>query len=120
MGDFLRIKYNAPGVKLTGTLQVCDGCEKSKANVRVVRVNNYKIASHLGERVFVDNTGPFLESLIGNWYWIGVVDDYSRYSWGFFMKTKAQLPKNMEELFQNMTSLETPVKYLNCNNAGEH
>ena len=34
---FLRATYNALGVKLTGTLQVCDVCAHSKAKSRVVR-----------------------------------------------------------------------------------
>ena len=37
-----------------------------------------------GRKDFVETTGPFPEILIGNSYWIGVVDDYSRYSWSFF------------------------------------
>ena len=33
----------------------------------------------MGEIIFVDTTGPFTESLIGNMYWIGVVDDHISY-----------------------------------------
>ena len=108
------------GVKLTGTLQVCNGCAQSKENTRGVRKKTYTTASQPGERIFVDTTGPFSESLIGNWYWIVVVDNYKRYSWSFFTKTNDQLPKNMEEFFEKMTSRGTPVKYLRCNNSGEH
>ena len=68
----------------------------------------------------MDTTGPFLEILIGNRYWIGVVDNYSRYSWIFFTETKPQLPKNTEEFFEKMTSCGTPVKYLCYENKGEH
>ena len=53
--------------------------------------------------VLVDTTGLFRDILIGNQYWIGVVDNYSRYSWILFTKTKYQLPKNMEEFFEKMT-----------------
>ena len=74
------ITYNAIGVKLTGTLQVFDGCAQFKAKSRAMGGNTYTRASHPRERIFVDRTGPFPESLIGNWYWIGVVDDYSCYS----------------------------------------
>ena len=77
----LRITYNALGVKLTGTLQVCNGCAQSKAKSRAVRNKTYTRTSQPGERMFVDTTGPFLESLIEGRYWIGVVDEYSRYSW---------------------------------------
>ena len=63
--------------------------------------------------------GPFPDSLIEDWYWIGVVDNYSRYLWRLFMKTKSQLPKKMEEFFDKMMSRGTPVKYPCCDNAGE-
>ena len=68
----------------------------------------------------MDTTAPFPENLIGNWYWIGVVDNYSRYSWGLFKKKSSQLTKNMEELFDKMASCGTPIKYLCCDKAGEH
>ena len=68
----------------------------------------------------MDMTGSFPDSLIGCWYWIGVVDYYSGYLWSFFTNTKLQLPKEMEEFFKKMTSLGTPVKYLSCDSALEH
>ena len=81
MGEqLLFITYNALGVMLTGTLKVCDGCAQSKAKECAVRKDTYTRLLQLGERIFVDTTGPFPEILIGNWHWIGVVDDYSRHS----------------------------------------
>ena len=71
-------------------------------------------------KVFVDMTVPYPASLIGNWYWIGVVDDFSRYYWSFFKNTKLQLPNKMEDLVKKMTSRGTPVKHLRCYNEGEH
>ena len=71
-------------------------------------------------KIFLYMNGPFTESLIGNWYWIEVVDDYSRYSWSFSTKTKSQLTKKMEDFFKIMKSRGTSVKYLCYNNAGEH
>ena len=115
----LSITYNALGVKLTGSLQVCDRCARSKEKSRKFRKKTYNIALHPGEKFFVDTTGPFLESFIGNRYCIGILDGYSHYSWSLFMKTKSQLPNKMEEFFQKIISLGTPVKYLCCDNAGE-
>ena len=76
----LHIIYNALSVKLTGTLQFCGGCARYKEKAPSVRKNTYMRTSQPGERIFVYTTGPFPERLIGNWYWIGVVEDYSRYS----------------------------------------
>ena len=58
--------YNTLGVKLTGTLQVCNGCARSKAKSRTVRKKTYTIASQPGESISVDTTGTFPESLIDN------------------------------------------------------
>ena len=117
---FFRITYNALKVKLTGTLQVCGGCARSKTKERAVRKKTYTRASRSGEGIFVDRTGTFTEILIGNWNWIRLVDNYIHYTWSFFTNTKSQLPKKMEEFFKNMTSRGNPVKYLRCDNAWEH
>ena len=116
----LRTTYNVLDIKLTGTLQVCDGCALSKAKARAVRNKAYKRASQPGERIFVDMTGPFPEGLIDNRYWISVVENYSRYLWSFFTKTRYQLSKNMEYVFENITSHGTPVQYIRYNNVGEY
>ena len=92
----LCITYNDLGVKFTCTLQVCDLCARSKAKARYIRNKTYTRLLNPGERIFVNTTGTFLESLIGHWYWIGAVDYYSNYAWGLFTKTKFQLSTKME------------------------
>ena len=84
----LYFSYNALGVNLTGTLQVCDGCDRSKAKAHDVRNKTYTRASNPGKRDLVDTTGPFPDILIGNWYWVGVLDNYIHYSWCLFSNTK--------------------------------
>ena len=121
MGEkLLRITYNALGVKLTGTIQIFGGCARSKAKSRAVQKNTYMRASHLGASIFVYKTGPFPYSLIGNWYWIVVVDNYSCYYGSFLTKNQLKLSKKMGYFFRKMTSRGTPVKYLCYNNTGEH
>ena len=107
-----RTAYNTLGIKVTGTPQACDGCARSKVKAHVVRKKDYTRASHPGENIFAHTAGPFLESLIVSRYWIGVVENYSRYSRSFFTKTKSQLLKNMVYIFEKMTSRGELVKYL--------
>ena len=95
--NLLRTIYNVIGLKLTGTLKVCDGCACSKAKTRAVRKKSYTRLSQPGERIFVDTTGPFPDILIGNQYWIDVVDNCSHYFWIFFADTKLQFPKKIEK-----------------------
>ena len=117
---FLRTAYNALGVKFIDTLQVCGVCARSKAKAHMVRKKTYTKASQPGESVFLGTTGPCIDIFIGNRYWISIVNDYRIYSCGLFTKTNYQLPKNMADFFEKMTSRGNPVKYIRCNNAGEH
>ena len=114
------ITYNALKFKLIGTLQVYVVYARSKAKSRAVRKKTYTRAYKSVEIIFVDTTGPYPEIFIGNRYWIGIVDNDSRYSWCLFTKTKLKLPRKMEELFKNMTSRGNPVKYPRCENTGEN
>ena len=67
--------FYALGVNMIGMLQFCDGCAISKAKAREVMNKMYTRASKPGERIIVETTGPFPESLIGNRYCIVVVDE---------------------------------------------
>ena len=83
-------------VNITGKLEVCESCAISKSKVCAFINNTYTRASKPVDIIFVDATGPFPESLIGNRYWVGIVDDHSRCYRSFFTKTELQLPKKME------------------------
>ena len=101
-------------VNLTGKLEVCESCAISKSKVCAFINKTYTRASKPVDIIFVDATGPFPESLIGNRYCIGVVDNYSRYFCSFFTKTNLQLLNNT--FFKNMTSRGTPVKCICLDN----
>ena len=70
----LCLTYDALGVKLTGMLEVCDGCARSKEKSGAIRKKTYTRVKNPGETIFVDTPGPSPENLIGNCYWIGKVD----------------------------------------------
>ena len=86
---------------MTGTLEVCDGCARLKANACGFRKKTYPQDTNLGESIFVDATGKSPEILIKNHYWIDLVENYSRYSWSFFTETKSQLLNKMVEFLKN-------------------
>ena len=65
---FLWVTYNPLVFNITGTIQFCDECARSKTKACTVRNKIYTRVSNLGESIFVDMTGPFPDSLIGNWY----------------------------------------------------
>ena len=50
---------------------------------------NQVMTSHLGELLHMDIVGSSrVMSVGGKWYVLVIVDDFSRYSWVFFMRTK--------------------------------
>jgi transposase InsO family protein len=57
----------------------------------------------------MDTVGPRVRSVGGKWYVLVIVDDYSRYNWVFFLKSK-------DEVFEHFQSLALRLnnEYLNC------
>ena len=50
---------------------------------------NQVMTSHPGELLHMDTVGPArVRSVGGKWYILVIVDDFSRYSWVFFLETK--------------------------------
>jgi transposase InsO family protein len=58
----------------------------------------------------MDNVGPsWVCSMSDKWYILVIIDDYSRYSWVFFLKSK-------NEVFEHFRSLALRLnnEHLNC------
>ena len=72
-------KKDALGVKLTGMIQVCDGCARSKARACTFIEKRYTQDKNPDVIIFAYTTAPFPKGLIGNRYWIVLVDGYIRY-----------------------------------------
>ena len=89
----LRTTFTGMGIKLTGSLKTCEGCCLANAKAKAVRKSSDTRATKPGERLFVDTSGPYPESIAGNRYWIQIVDDFSRKGWAKFKKSKIDLPK---------------------------
>jgi transposase InsO family protein len=57
------------------------------------------MTEHLGQLLHMDNVGPSrVRSMGGKWYILVIVDDYSWYSWVFFLASK-------DEMFEHFQSL---------------
>jgi Integrase core domain len=73
-----------------------------------------------GERLFMDTTGPFAPTAGGSKYDVKIVDQFSRKTWCARVKQKSQLPGLLHGHLKLLKGRGTPVKYLRCDNAGEH
>ena len=108
------------GIKLQGKLTGCTGCGLVKARAAGVSKTMSETAKEKGFRLFIDTTGPFPESRAGNKYFHCAVDDHTDYAWVYFTPRKSTLPTFIEDLLTLMTGREITIKYIRCDNAGEH
>jgi transposase InsO family protein len=60
---------------------------------------NTMMIEHPGQLLHIDTIGPSrIHSMRGKWYILIIIDDYSRYFWVFFLKSK-------DEVFEHFQSL---------------
>jgi hypothetical protein len=78
---------------------VCAPCRHSKIiTASHSSVNNVR-TEHPGQLLHMDTVGPsWVRSMGDRWYVLIILDDYSRYSWLFFLESK-------DELFEHFRSL---------------
>jgi transposase InsO family protein len=78
---------------------VCAPCHHGKMIAAFYSLINTVMTEHPGQLLRMDTIGPSrVHSMGGKWYVIIVVDDYSRYSWVFFLVSK-------DEMFEHFRSL---------------
>jgi transposase InsO family protein len=60
---------------------------------------NTMMTEHTGQLLHMNTIGPsWVRSMGGKWYALIIIDDYSRYSWVFFLESK-------DEVFEHFQSL---------------
>jgi transposase InsO family protein len=87
-----------PLLKIESDL-VCAPCRHGKMIAASHSPVNTMMTEHPRQLLHMDTVGPSqVRSMGGKWYVIVVVDDYSRYSWVFFLESK-------DEVFEHFQSL---------------
>jgi transposase InsO family protein len=78
---------------------VCASCHHGKMIAASHSPVNTMMTEHPGQLLHMDIVGPSrVHSMGGKWYVLIIVDDYSRYSWVFFLESK-------DEVFEHFWSL---------------
>ena len=113
MGNYF--KFN-----LTGHLPTCAGCAVIKSRAMQTTRTCNKLALENGERLFIDTTGPYPKSRGGKKYWMCAVDDKTDKTWVHFANSKNHMLSFVKELVTTINGLDLKVKYIRCDNAGEH
>jgi transposase InsO family protein len=89
---------------------VCAPCHHGKMIVASHSLVNTVMTEYPGQLLHMDTVDPSrVRSMGGKWYVLVIVDDYSRYSWVFFLERK-------DEVFEHFQSLTLRLnnEHLNC------
>jgi transposase InsO family protein len=89
---------------------VCAPCRRGKMITSSHSLVNTVMIERLGQLLYIDIVGPSQVRSIGDkWYVFVIVDDYSWFSWVFFLKSK-------DEVFEHFQSLSLRLnnEHPNC------
>ena len=116
----VRAMAGSQGWTLTGAVHPCGSCALAKARAKAVPKTTLTKAKMPGERLFLDISGPYSDSLNQNKYWLCIVDDQTRFCWDCFLPRKSGIHQPLEKLLIANKAAGKPCKYLRCDNAGEN
>jgi transposase InsO family protein len=78
---------------------VCAPCHHGKMITASHSSVNIVMTEHPGQLLHIDTVGPSrVRFMGGKWYVLVIVDDYSRYSWVFFLENKDEVFKHFRSL----------------------
>ncbi|KAL3612509.1 hypothetical protein D5086_003529 [Populus alba] len=104
------------------TAHTCGSCELGKQHRQPFPKGISKRATHKLELVHLDIYGPMsTASLSNNMYFILFIDDFSRMTWVYFLKTKSQalfMFKNFKSITETQSGQK--IKVLRTDNEGEY
>nr|GFA93040.1 hypothetical protein [Tanacetum cinerariifolium] len=91
--------------------QLCSSCEVSKAKRSSFKSKNVPSLKGRLNLLHMDLCGPMrVASINGKKYILVIVDDYSRYTWTLFLRSKDETPKVLKEfLTMIQRNLQAPV-----------
>jgi hypothetical protein len=91
---------------------VCAPCHHGKIIVASHSLVDTVMTKHPGQLLHMDTVGPSQVRFIGGkWYVLVIIDDYSRYSWVFFLESKDKVFEHFRSL-----ALRLNIEHPNCLN----
>jgi transposase InsO family protein len=105
----LGLLQRLPLLKFESNL-VCAPCRQGKMIAASHSLVNTVMIEHHEQLLHMDTVGPSrVRSMGGKWYVLFIVDDYSRYSWVFFLERKDKVFEHFQSL-----ALRLNNEYPNC------
>jgi transposase InsO family protein len=100
---------------------ICNGCAQGK-NIKNPFLKRDSKAKGVLELIHLDVCGPMPSSSISGYvYYVSFIDDYSRKTWIYFLKSKDEVFSKFKEfkaLIENLS--ERKIKILRSDNGGEY
>jgi hypothetical protein len=108
----LRKLLNHHNIKATGKFENCVSCMKWKAQNKRVSKTALNPEKYPGERLHIDARGPLPLPMGRKQYWLKIRDEYSGYSWDYFMSEKSTTTAILKRQLQWMKASGMRVKLL--------
>ena len=105
---------------IVGDMKTCEPCAYAKAKAKGVSKKPKEPAKEKGERLYLDISGPYKNTIKGSKFWVLVVDDKTRKAWSFFVKKKNDIKQVTNSLILLLKGVQVTTKYIRCDNAGEN
>ncbi|GKE87478.1 retrovirus-related pol polyprotein from transposon TNT 1-94 [Tanacetum coccineum] len=81
--------------------QLCSSCELSKAKQSTFKTKTVPSSKGRLNLLYMDLCCPMrIESINGKKYILVIVDDYSRYTWTLFLRTKDETPEVLKDFLK--------------------
>ncbi|GJW47720.1 putative ribonuclease H-like domain-containing protein [Tanacetum coccineum] len=108
-------------LKLFENNQTCVACQKGKQHRASCKSKTVSSISQPLHMLHMDLFGPtFVKSLMKKMYCLVVTDDYSRFSWVFFLATKDETSGILKSFITGVKNLiDQKVKVIRCDNGTE-
>jgi transposase InsO family protein len=120
MGEVaLRKLPNHHNIKAPGKFENCISCMKWKAQNKKVSKVKANPAKYPGERLHMNASGPLPLPMCRKEYWLKIRDEYSGYSWEYFMSEKSSTTTILKRQLEWMKASGMRVKTVRCDNAKE-
>ena len=103
------------GWTLTRTILPCGSCALPRARPKLVPKSKLNCTKLAGEQLFPDISSPFTNSLLGNRYWLKIVDGFFRYSWDAYLPTKDILTTPLQNLLLKNKTADKTCRFLQNN-----
>ncbi|GJT80751.1 putative ribonuclease H-like domain-containing protein [Tanacetum coccineum] len=107
--------------KLFEINQTCVACQKGKQHRASCKTKTISSISQPLQMLHMDLFGPtFVKSLMKKMYCLVVTDDFSRFSWVFFLATKDETSEILKTFITGIENLiDLRVKVIRCDNGTE-